>query len=171
MKILSRLVFLSLLLFSSGGGIAFSQELPPVRWWREKAIIQLLDLKQDQVDRIETIFRQNTKTIIDLKAETEKYQFDLGLLMEDEPLDKGKVLAMADRLDASRAKLSRIMLTILIDIRNVLTLEQWRKFQEVRPALRNNRLNARRRENLPNRAPRNQQPRASVVGENPADPQ
>lgn len=170
MKTLSRLVFLSLLLFLSSGGIAFSQELPPVRWWKEKAIIQLLDLKRDQMDRIEAIFRQNTKIIIDLKAETEKYQFDLGLLLEDEPLDKEKVLAMADRLDVSKTKLSRIMLTILIDVRNVLTLEQWRKFQEVRPALRSNRLNARRRENLPNRTPRNLQPQAPVAGENPVDP-
>lgn len=171
MKTLSRLVFLSLLLFLYGEGIAFSQELPPMRWWKDKSIIQLLDLKQDQMDRIEAIFRQNTKTIIDLKAETEKYQFDLGMLMEDEPLEKEKVLAMADRLDASRAKLSRIMLTILIDVRKVLTLEQWRKFQEARPALRNNRLNARRRENLPNRTPRNLPPQAPVAGENPADPQ
>jgi Spy/CpxP family protein refolding chaperone len=171
MKTLSRLAFLSLLLFLSSGSMAFSQELPPVRWWKEKAIIQLLDLKRDQMDRIEAIFRQNTKTIIDLKAEAEKYQFDLGLLMENEPLEKEKVLAMADRLDASKAKLSRIMLTILIDVRNVLTLEQWRKFQEVRPALRSNRLNARRRENLPNRAPRNLQPQAPVASENPVDPQ
>jgi Spy/CpxP family protein refolding chaperone len=171
MKTKSRYFFLLLLLILlSSQSIAFSQDLPPMRWWKEPAVAKALDLKKEQIDRIEEIFRQSTKAIIDQKAETEKHQFDLGLLLENEPLDKEKVLAQADRLEASRAKLSRIMLSILIDVRNVLTLEQWQKFQEMRPALRSDRIVAGRRENQPLRRPLNRRLGAGSPNENPDIP-
>ena len=47
-------------------------DLPPGRWWRQPAIVQMLVLTDDQQSRLESIFRGNANDLIDLKAEVEK---------------------------------------------------------------------------------------------------
>ena len=114
-------------------GSVLAQNMPPGKWWQAEPVIRNLGLQRDQIERIEAIFRQNAKTMIDLKAEVEKNQVDLGILMDVETPDKDKVLTQVDQLESARARMSRMMTSMLVDVRRIITLEQWRKLQTMRP--------------------------------------
>jgi Spy/CpxP family protein refolding chaperone len=120
-------------------GVLYSQNLPPGKWWRLEPVIRELGLQNSQIEEIETLFRQNAKTMIDLKAAVEKEQVDLGALMDSDSPDKEKILAQLDRVESARARMARTMTSILVDVRRIISLEQWRKLQAIR---------SRREENL-----------------------
>ncbi len=109
-----------------------SQSLPAGKWWRLEPVIREVGLRNDQIDQIENLYRLNARAMIDLKAAVEKEQVDLGTLMDSDSPDKEKVLAQADRLESARARMARAMVAMLVDIRKMITREQWQKLQGIR---------------------------------------
>ena len=100
-------------------------DLPPGRWWRQPAIVQMLVLTDDQQSRLETIFRGNANDLIDLKAEVEKSNIALRGELDRPQLDRAAIRRIAVRLNDARARLFERELMMLVDMRSVLNDTQW----------------------------------------------
>ena len=119
---------------------AFAQ-LPPGKWWRRPEIVQSLNLSEEQQDRLEAIFRTSAADLIDLKAEVDKANIALRGELDRPQLDRVAIHRVATRLSDARGRLFDRELTMLVEMRGVLSDPQWNrmrneldKLQQQRPA-------------------------------------
>ncbi len=116
----------AILLFATS---VMAADLPPGRWWRQPAIVQMLALTDDQQSRLETIFRGTANDLIDLKAEAEKSNIALRGELDRAQLDRAAIRRIAVRLNDARARLFERELMMLVDMRSVLNDTQWNRLR------------------------------------------
>lgn len=112
---------------------------PPGKWWTDPARAQRLGLTAEQQKKIEALFQQSRLRLIDLSAALEKEEVILEPLLEADRPDAPKILQQIDRIAQARAELEKANARFLLGIRNILTLDQWRKLEDERPPPRENR--------------------------------
>jgi len=106
------------------------------RWWHNPETAQRLGLSTEQQQKMDDIFQQHRLRLIDLNASLEKAETLLEPLMESDRPDEAKILAQADRVADARAELEKANTRLLVEIRLVLTPDQWKKLQSQRPGPR-----------------------------------
>ncbi len=100
---------------------------PPMgKWWKNAEVVQKLQLSDDQLQRLEKIFQDSRLHLIDLHAALEKEEAQLEPLVEAENPDEGQVNSQIDKVAAARAELEKGNTRMLLELRKVLTTEQWK---------------------------------------------
>ena len=99
------------------------------RWWQNQEMVQRLGLTADQQKKMEEIFNQNRVRLIDLNAGLRKEEAIMEPLMAADQPDEAKLLAQVDRIAQARAELEKANGHMLVNMRRVLTPEQWKKLQ------------------------------------------
>jgi Spy/CpxP family protein refolding chaperone len=134
---------------------AFAQSnLPPGKWWRRPEIVQVLNLTEEQQEKLETIFRVSSADLIDLRGEVEKQNITLRGDLDQAQLDRAAIRRDAQKLSDARGRLFERELMMLADMRAVLNDSQWNRMRsgllerlgnanQQRPKM-NDRLNPRR---------------------------
>jgi Spy/CpxP family protein refolding chaperone len=106
---------------------------PMGRWWKNSDIVKKVGVSDEQVQKIEQIFQDHRLKLIDVRASLEKEEVRLQPMIEaDSPNDK-QIMAQIDRVANARAELEKANAQMMLDIRHVLTLDQWKKLQSVQP--------------------------------------
>lgn len=100
-------------------------------WWKHSEILRELQLTPAQTSQIEQTFLEQRLKLIDLHAELEKEETRLQPLVEADQLDEAKVSAQIDKVLAARGRLEKAHTMLMLSIRRVLTVEQWRKLQAI----------------------------------------
>ena len=103
------------------------------KWWKNAEVVQKLQLSDDQLQRLEKIFQDNRLHLIDLHAALEKEEAQLEPLVEAENPDVGQVNSQIDKVAAARAELEKGNTRMLLELRKVLTTEQWKTLQSIPP--------------------------------------
>lgn len=102
---------------------------PPGRWWNNPEFAAQLGLTADQQKRMEAVFQQNRPTLIDLNAAVQKEEAKMEPLLSIDQPDESLVLAQVDRIAQARAALEKANARMLLGLRRVLTVEQWKKLE------------------------------------------
>ena len=102
------------------------------KWWKNSEIVRELALSETQVGQIEQTFFEQRLKLIDLKADLEKQETRLQPLVEADQPDEAKVSAQIDQVLAARGRLEKANAMMMFSIRRVLTVEQWKKLQEIK---------------------------------------
>jgi periplasmic protein CpxP/Spy len=94
-----------------------------------------LDMSGDQVKKMDDIFQQMRFKLIDLNGNLRKEEATLDPLMQADQPDDAKLLPQIDRVANARAELEKANARLLLSIRHVLTVDQWKKLQseDMRP--------------------------------------
>ncbi|MGN6186061.1 MAG: Spy/CpxP family protein refolding chaperone [Thermoanaerobaculia bacterium] len=108
---------------------ASAQPLPPGKWWRRPEIVKVLALTNEQQDRLDEVFRKKADELIDTKAEVDKLQISLRGELDRSQLRRAEIQKIAEKLNESRGKLFATELMMLVDMRSVLTEQQWDKMR------------------------------------------
>ncbi|HTZ59670.1 MAG TPA: Spy/CpxP family protein refolding chaperone [Acidobacteriaceae bacterium] len=103
------------------------------RWWNNPEFVQKLGLTADQQKKMEAVFEQNRPGLLDLLANVRKEEAAMEPLLAADPLDDAKILAQIDRVTQARAELERANGRMLLGLRKVLTLQQWKTLQAEEP--------------------------------------
>ena len=103
------------------------------KWWKNAEVVQKLQLSDDQLQRLEKIFQDSRLHLIDLHAALEKEEAQLEPLVEAENPDEGQVNSQIDKVAAARAELEKGNTRMLLELRKVLTTEQWKTLQSIPP--------------------------------------
>jgi Spy/CpxP family protein refolding chaperone len=127
---MKRIVTLTALVTLLLAGNAEAQQLPPGKWWRRPEIVQNLAITNVQQDKLDAVFRQHANNLIDQKADVEKASLALRGELDKAQLDRDAIQRAAAAVNASRAKLFSQELMMLVDMRQVLTEEQWNKMRQ-----------------------------------------
>jgi Spy/CpxP family protein refolding chaperone len=99
------------------------------RWWTDPALAKKLNLTEDQQKRMAGIFQESRLKLIDLRAALEKQEVILHPLLEADRPDEGQVLSQIDKVAQARAELEKANARMLLGLRRVLTLDQWKQLQ------------------------------------------
>lgn len=113
--------------------IAPRAPMPPDlgKWWKDSEIVQELQLSESQIVQLEQAFLDHRLRLIDLRAAVEREETRLQPMIEADQLDLAKVSAQLDVVLAARGKLEKENTMMMLSLRKVLTVEQWKKLQDI----------------------------------------
>jgi Spy/CpxP family protein refolding chaperone len=98
-------------------------------WWKNSEVVKKLEISEAQVGLIEKIFLEHRLRLVDLRADLDKEELRLQPLLDADRPDEAKVAAQLDLIIAARGKLDKANALMLLAIRRVMSVEQWRKLQ------------------------------------------
>jgi Spy/CpxP family protein refolding chaperone len=102
------------------------------KWWQNPDIVSKLQLNDGQISQLNQVFYDHKVKLIDYGAEMEKQDLKLQTLLDADQPDEGQVGSQVDQVLAARGKLEREFTMMNLNLRKVLTLEQWRQLKAVR---------------------------------------
>src|SRR5439155_25486559 len=102
------------------------------KWWQNSEIAKMLQLNDSQISQLDQIFYEHKLKLIDYGAEIEKQDLKLQTLLDADVPNDGQVEAQVDQVLAARGKLEREFTLMNLDLRKVLSLDQWRQLKSVR---------------------------------------
>src|SRR5438132_5245642 len=102
------------------------------KFWRRDKIRHQLRLTDDEIDRLEDILARNRQRLEDMEADVKKKRAALDALLTDDRTDEATILAHVDQIEHARAKLGKARVTMLLEMRRVLTPEQQRQLAQLR---------------------------------------
>jgi Spy/CpxP family protein refolding chaperone len=118
------------------------KDMPGGKWWTNKSVINRLNLSLDQRSKIEDVWMQSRRNLIDQQAEVEKRQLDLEETVGKDQIDEKAALKALERFQEAKANLEQNTMLMRIRIKNLLTPDQQQKLQAVAEALRQQRAKA-----------------------------
>ena len=104
---------------------------PMGRWWERPKVVEQLGLTPDQTQKLEAITLDRARTMVDLKGTVEKAEIDLRAASDAEPFNAKRVRDAFGVLIQARTKLETQRFETLLQTREVLTADQWRKLRDV----------------------------------------
>ena len=102
-------------------------------WWSKPVVARQLNLTNVQRQQIRATVVQFRPHLIDIRAEVNKAEIDLQAEFDHDPVDQTKANQAIERLIAARADLTRTLSQMSLKLRTVLTEQQWRDLQRLRP--------------------------------------
>ena len=116
-----------------GGPAMAALRGPEGRWWGNPELAQKLGITADQIKKMDDILQQHRLRLVDLHANVQKAELLLEPLVSADQPDETKILAQIDKVAQARAELEKANARMLLEIRRVLTPEQWQKLKAERP--------------------------------------
>jgi Spy/CpxP family protein refolding chaperone len=102
------------------------------KWWQNPDIVSKLQLNDGQISQLNQVFYDHKLKLIDYGADMEKQDLKLQSLLDADQPDEGQVSSQVDQVLAARGKLEREFTMMNLNLRKVLTLDQWRQLKAVR---------------------------------------
>jgi len=119
-------------------------DLPPGRWWENPRMVDQVGLSDQQQAQIREIVFAYARRMIDLKADVDKAGLDLASTVDQKDFDPAPVRAAYAVFQTARHKLDNERFEMLLEVRQVLTYEQWRKIEEIKQRVKQDRSDPRR---------------------------
>ncbi len=88
-------------------------------------------LSEAQMRQFGEIFQSNRHQLIDLRADVEKKEGDLQVLLEAPQVELAQTERSVDALLEARGRLAKASTMMMVRMRQVVTQEQWRKMAEL----------------------------------------
>ncbi|NIQ37876.1 MAG: periplasmic heavy metal sensor [Proteobacteria bacterium] len=123
---------------------SLAQDVPSGKWWRLPRVAERLSLTDDEKGQLESLFVDNRRKLIDLKAGLERERFELENLLEGEELDEAAIMEQFKRFEGAQTKLAREHFRFLLEVRKIVGFE---RFQHLKTFYRLLRRERERREN------------------------
>lgn len=112
------------------GNVIYRREMG--KWWQNSDVARKLQLSDGQITQLEQTFYDHRVKLIDYGAEMEKQDLKLQSLLDADVPNEGQVEGQVDQVLAARGKLEREFTMMNLDLRKVLSLEQWRQLKSIR---------------------------------------
>lgn len=104
------------------------------KWWENPETVQKLALSDGQVQQLNQVFYDHKLKLIDYGAAMAKEDFKLQTLLDADQPNEGQVGTQVDQVLAARGKLEREYTMMNLDLRKVLSVEQWKQLKTIRGA-------------------------------------
>jgi Spy/CpxP family protein refolding chaperone len=120
--VVSFAVLLTLALPAAGQG----------KWWQSEEYKRELRLTTEQSKRLEDVFQAAVPRLKSLKKALDQAESEFERLLERG--DDGSVMDQVERVEAARAELNKSHTLMMLNMKRVLTAEQWTKFNAMHQA-------------------------------------
>ncbi len=103
-------------------------------WWKNPEIVQEIGISDTQVQKLDQLALDQRLKMIDLRAAAEREEVRLRSLMEAANPDENQIMGQIDKVSTQRTQVEKAEVQYRLATRRVLTPEQWKKFQSMKPA-------------------------------------
>ena len=142
---MKRVLIIIAVLAAVGPLVANEFDLPPGKWWENPRMVNHIGLTDEQQDQIREVVYQHARRMIDLKADVDKAGLDLAESVDQQEFDPAPVRAAYAAFQTARKKLENERFEMLLEVRKILTYEQWQKIEEIKQRIKQNRPQQQRR--------------------------
>jgi Spy/CpxP family protein refolding chaperone len=104
---------------------AHGQAIPHGQWWHRADLAKRLALTDEQKTKLDNIFRASADELIDLRGSVEKASIAVRGELDQPQINRDALRKAASRLSEAQGRLFDRELMMLVDMRGVLTTEQW----------------------------------------------
>ena len=112
-------------------GVLFAQpQRPPVAtqyWWENRLAVNSLNLSEAQTKQLNSIQSSYVSRLMDLRAAVNKADNNLEDVFRQSPSDELKAESAIDQYANARDNLTRALSKLSLQMRNVLTADQWQE--------------------------------------------
>ena len=115
----------TLLLVIATAASTFAQNRTNLQWWNNP-IRKDLGLSAAQDEKIRQIVRSYRNRLLDARNEVQKAEGDLEDLFNDADVNSQAAQPVIERIATARANVNRVVLEMSVQLRSVLTSDQWR---------------------------------------------
>ena len=125
-----------------GAGPGFGAHRPPLertlgsgpagRWWNDSAMVEKLNLSEDQRKSMDAILLEHREKLVDMHGTLEKAELGMEPLMGADQPNEQSILSQIDKIAQARAELEKANARFLLAIRAKLTPDQWKQLQASR---------------------------------------
>jgi Spy/CpxP family protein refolding chaperone len=91
------------------------------KFWKRAKVREKVQLTDDEVARLEEIFARHRPALEDLESNVKKKKADLDALLADDHADDARIMAGLEALEHARGDLGKARVTMLLEMRRVLT--------------------------------------------------
>lgn len=116
-----RLLLLGILLLQ----LAPAQNLTNLPWWNSP-VVNDLGLNQEQTQKIRQVVRSYRSRLLDARNSASKAEGELEDVFNDSSVNPKQATQAINKLASARAESSRVFLEMSVQLRSILTLDQWR---------------------------------------------
>jgi Spy/CpxP family protein refolding chaperone len=103
--------------------------LPFGMWWKDPEVVKRVGVTPDQTKRMDALMLQSRLQLIHLHATLQEEQLLLEPMLDASPFDEAKALEQINKIADTRADLEKTNAKMLLNIRGVLTGDQWTKLR------------------------------------------
>ncbi len=100
---------------------------PNFTWWNNPVLVKDLNLTPDQTEKIRAIVRSYRDRLFDARNNVQKAEAQLEDMMNDETVDPAAVKPVIERVVNGRANSLRLVTEMSVQLRTVITADQWRQ--------------------------------------------
>lgn len=101
------------------------------KWWQDSETAKKLQLSDSQIAQLDQTFLDHKLKLIDFGADMAKQDLKLQALLDADVPNEGQINSQVDQVLAARGKLERESTMMNLDLRKVLTVEQWRQLKAI----------------------------------------
>jgi Spy/CpxP family protein refolding chaperone len=102
------------------------------KWWQNSETAKKLQLSEGQIQQLDQTFLDHRMKLIDYGAAMEKEDLKLQTLLDADVPDEAAVNTQVNRVLAARGRLEREFTVMNLDLRKVLSVEQWHQLKSLR---------------------------------------
>ncbi len=117
------------------GSLSLLAQAPGMFPWWDSPIARDLNLSEEQNQKIRSTVRETRGNLIQLRANLETAEADMGDLMNDDPVDPAKANEAIERVIQARSELARSVSQMSLKLRLILTAKQWQDLQKRQPQM------------------------------------
>jgi len=121
--------FIMLAVFVMSPIVALGQEVPAGKWWYNPKIQKNLKLSKNEIERLDTLFANSRRKLINLKSAVEHEQFELDQLLNGKDVNDAAVKKQFQKLETARKNLANERLQFVIGVRNILGPERFQQLK------------------------------------------
>jgi len=103
--------------------------MPRGKWWRMSDVSKTLNLTPDEQEKLDNLFMQNRKNLIDLRTNVEKEKLALEQIMETDPFDESACLSQHKKMQEAISNITAERFKFLVEVRKILGKERFQQFR------------------------------------------
>jgi Spy/CpxP family protein refolding chaperone len=106
--------------------VAVAQEPQPFDWW-DRPMARALNLSPEQEKQVRATQREFRDKLLDQRTAVQKAEANLRDLMDEDQVNEARTREAIDRVVAARGDLMRSVSQMALEMRMVLTPQQWER--------------------------------------------
>lgn len=97
------------------------------KWWHDSSISKRLNMNEKETQKIDALFVESTRRIIELRSSVMKERFELRNLLENKTGNEAAVIDQFNKLEKARSAIALERLQFLIRVREILGIKRFRE--------------------------------------------
>jgi Spy/CpxP family protein refolding chaperone len=124
-------MMVGLLMLCATPSASFGQDVPAGTWWHSPQLAQQLKLTDREVRRLDRMYVETRRKLIQIKNAIERERFELDNLLESQSMDEPLVKDQFERLERERTRLADARFRFLLEVRKIMGSERFQHLKHL----------------------------------------